>query len=450
MPNSQKPPVSNPAQKMAGSQSRRRGRNEPALHACARSNDVESIKRLLAEGVSPNERAGVRLIRTPLMLAASMGHVEATKILLPVSDLGLRDAHGLDALSHAATSESMEVLNLILSAGASPAADSETGKTPLHHAALSQRTEMVKRLLPMCDPNKKDTYGATPLHLACFDLADVEPGWSKDTECARLLAAVSAIDEPNDDNQTPLHYAVRHNRGDCVRVLLSAGADAGWRDKEGNTPLIAAAKSGSVEAIADLLAVSDASARDKEGNTALLIAAAREEPELVSLLANREDAQMANRDGVTPLIQASMQGNIEAMRILAPFSDANAQTSEGNTALTHAFWSANAPGIDLLAPLTDRSGRDPEGRSFIERAATQSNPDAWRFLAPHLSGAELEEMALALMKKISPELGARMEGHLLRLEMVAGEAFAPNSAPKSRVGETATQGDEKKKPPLRM
>ncbi len=128
-------------------------RGETLLHLASRYGFAQAISRLCLLGARPNihDEAG----RTPLHLAAAIGHLECVKSLL--------SAKGVD-------------VNL---------ADKSNGKTALHKAAYRGRTLIAKALLDAgADPRLKDNDGKSALD-AAIDADAKEPA----AELLRLLRA---------------------------------------------------------------------------------------------------------------------------------------------------------------------------------------------------------------------------------------------------------------------
>ena len=83
-----------------------------SLHAAARNGDVAQVDRLLAGGALLNapDEAG----RTPLILAAMGGHIEAVRRLLAAgANPALLDREGLDAVQHARRLGLTQIVQLI-------------------------------------------------------------------------------------------------------------------------------------------------------------------------------------------------------------------------------------------------------------------------------------------------------------------------------------------------
>jgi uncharacterized protein len=120
------------------------------LHWAARENASAYLEGLLAAG----QQANVRNMRgeTPLMLAASGGHLEAISRLSIVTklDANALDADGDSALHRAVVAENArpEVIKLLLALGASPGLENAQGKTAAALALHVGRWDLARRLSP--------------------------------------------------------------------------------------------------------------------------------------------------------------------------------------------------------------------------------------------------------------------------------------------------------------
>ena len=106
----------------------------------------------------------------------------------------------------------------------------ENGLTPLHIASRGDAINIVKLLLGAgADPKAKDPRGNTPLHIACY---------FGNIKTARLLLEAKAeLNAQNEYGVTPLHMATRMGQLDVVELLLEAGADPNAKDYNELTPL---------------------------------------------------------------------------------------------------------------------------------------------------------------------------------------------------------------------
>lgn len=104
----------------------------------------------------------------------------------------------------------------------------------------------------------------------------------QDVEAARSLLQ-SGVNPSERDRA--LWVALDGNNPCTVNAILKAGADVNMRDKDGATPLIAAARHGSIlNAKVLLTAGADVNAKDQKGETALSIAERLNNQQLIELL----------------------------------------------------------------------------------------------------------------------------------------------------------------------
>lgn len=120
--------------------------------------------------------------------------------------------------------------------------------TSLNKAVVEGDVQEVQRLLKAgADVNARDNYGRTPLHMAAvYDR----------TEMARLLIDSGADVNAKIDERgvTPLHITAMNgnNDTDMAALLLDRGADVNVEDTTNYTPLRYATESGNLE-VAELL-----------------------------------------------------------------------------------------------------------------------------------------------------------------------------------------------------
>ena len=103
------------------------------------------------------------------------------------------------------------------------------GWTPLHWAAWNGRVEVVRMLIGAgADVNLKDNDGWAPLHRAAR-LGNVEIA-------QMLIDAKADLNVQDKWEQTPLHRAARSWNVEIVRMLIDAGARKDIRDEWGRLP----------------------------------------------------------------------------------------------------------------------------------------------------------------------------------------------------------------------
>jgi ankyrin repeat protein len=316
-----------------------------ALHCAAASGHVELLLALISAGDAPAEilEMSSSLGRTPLLEACAQAQALALGALLEAGadatavDKGGRTALHLLALSsqgrEAAAAEGMELLLSHCRGGGGLLAMLQQadlgGDTPLVAACRLGLATLCGMLLEAGADAEAE--GGGPLRAAAASGKDA---------CVRLLLSCSAAPlHEGGEEGGPLHAAARNGHASTVVLLLDelrardkaqAGffapggrlleaallsSDSAWR-----SPLIAAAERGRGECIRVLVgAGAPVEQADAGGNTALLCACAAGEPEGVqALLQVGARADHANLEGRDALCCAAVGGHMPLLPLLVP------------------------------------------------------------------------------------------------------------------------------------
>jgi ankyrin repeat protein len=234
--------------------------------------------------------------------------------------------------------------------------------------------------------NAPQADGATPLHWAAYwdDLALVK----------RLIAARANVNAANDDGVTALGLACENGNVAIVSALLSAGAGPNIAPSSAETPLMTAARVGALDVV-DALLSGGADVNVQEPShlqTALMWAVSRGHGPVVRRLIEagadvharsrirRRTVQMANRygdqnsvrgvtetdlGGFTPLLFAARVGSVEsAAHLIAAGADVNDAAPNGASALVIAAHS----GEGAVATYLLERGADPDASAAGYRA----------------------------------------------------------------------------------
>lgn len=219
--------------------------------------------------------------------------------------------------------------------------------------------------------NVPDSDGATALHWAVY--ADHGPMTD------RLLRAGAQVNIANRYGVSPLALACTNGNLQLVDRLLEAGADPNGALPEGETPLMTAARAGSVPVVERLVARgAQVNAQEQyRGQTALMWAAGQQHAEVVrALVARGADVNVRTTSGYAALIFAVRTGDRETVDALldagAPIETA---APDGSSALVVAIVNGH---YELAVHLLDR-GADAKGTKLgwtpLHTAVRMRNPD---------------------------------------------------------------------------
>ncbi|RDL42485.1 uncharacterized protein BP5553_02464 [Venustampulla echinocandica] len=213
---------------------------------------------------------------TPLILAASGNHINSVKVLLaanPSPDLEIKKTRtsiseeGHTALTIATREDRVEVVKLLLEAGANINHQTKRNCCALEYAICNNNVEMVRALMEY-NPNLNlvDDDGDTALHCITSDGpvemvkilvnggADLEVFnkayrtplavaiMNDNVEVVKYLAKKSQLNGAGGSRGCPLHVACYWQKLEMAKILIDAGADVNKIDPGMGTPVHAACK----------------------------------------------------------------------------------------------------------------------------------------------------------------------------------------------------------------
>jgi len=215
-----------------------------------------------------------------LIDAAKSGDAKSVRALLqqhvPVT---ATEADGSTALHDAVRHDHLEIVQLLIAAGADVKTATRYNITPLSLACANGNAAMIERLLDAgADPNSASEEGQTALMTASL---------TGKADAVKLLIARGAkvnAAEPN-QGQTALMWAASDGRTPAAEMLLEFNADIKAKSKGGFTPLLYAVRNGHEDTVKALLAHgADANDVAPDGTSALNMAVVNAYYDLASIL----------------------------------------------------------------------------------------------------------------------------------------------------------------------
>jgi uncharacterized protein len=154
--------------------------------------------------------------------AAQQGDKAAVRDLLnQKEDVNKAQGDGMTALHWAASNDDLEMVQLLLNAGANVKAETRLGAvTPLFMACKSGNASIIEALLKAgASASAPDAHGTTPLMMAAA---------AGGAEAVKVLLehGADANAKETSHGQTALMFAAAFNRGAAIKVLMAHGADA--------------------------------------------------------------------------------------------------------------------------------------------------------------------------------------------------------------------------------
>jgi ankyrin repeat protein len=194
-------------------------------------------------------------------------------------------------------------------------------------------------------------FGVTAANAATSEVADA--AMRGDREAVRAaLARKADVNTPQVDGTTALHWAVERDDVELAELLLTSGARASARTREGVTPLQLAAINGSARMLGRLIksGANPNAPLTPAGDTALMLAARTGKTDAIRLLleAGADIDAKESWGGTTALMWTVAEGHAETARLLiAAGADVNARS--------HYVAAANGRGFEGRTPSASRT-----------------------------------------------------------------------------------------------
>ena len=273
----------------------------------------------------------------------------------------------------------VQLIELLLGAGASPNAEDELGCTAFMFVAAQGLVDCLERMAAApvgCIIHKRTGAQQTALHFAA------ERGQKKSVE--RLIQLGAMVNVSDDWGMTPLIQAVNSGNVDTVRVLLNNGARMEMTDLRGFNALMYAARGGHSDILRVLLEHGSGVNVPGQKTSPLHQASTFGHLECVQLLL-KAGAEPFMRDihGQLPIELATQTDQVDVVKCLLSCKRARANREDKNAALVSA---AKCNATQSLATLLE-NGANPEtwihGVPTLFIAVAQNNIEVVQCLIKH-------------------------------------------------------------------
>ncbi len=236
--------------------------------------------------------------QTPLQAAAIRNHPAViTYLLNNGASINTKDVSGATALHYAVRNSNTQIVQELLIAGADTNSPDSSSKTPLLRIISTENRVALYNLLLTygANPNAKDIYGDTALHVATMLNAEVEV-------LQMLINAGADVNERNKKGSSPIAVAIETKNSQHTAFYARTGADIHSENLDSLTPLMRALKA-EQELFRACITPQNISTRDSYGNTVLHVAVKERAatPYIEYLLESGADINTQNKVGDSPL-----------------------------------------------------------------------------------------------------------------------------------------------------
>ena len=332
------------------------GALDEQLSAAVTANDIAAVEQLLDAGAGPDalDSSGNPILKSAILAAESGGDTNIVALLVAHrADVNATDRHGNTILPLAAGAGQLDLVQLLLDAGADvnstmsitvdydyPFEDlapyTLVQAPALNHATIGNHIEVVKLLIASgADLNQGDQgHNETALHEAAL---------FNHVEIIKILLDHGADPNPlvnYKDVETPLHTAALSGILEATEALLDGGADVDAQVDQGLTPMMTVLKSGNPAVVASIVPLlldreADPNRLENNDNSALHYAARGGHVEAIPILIGHgASIDLQNNIGYTPLLLAAKWNQSGALSMLIEQgASMDLKNTKGETAL---------------------------------------------------------------------------------------------------------------------
>lgn len=316
---------------------------EVKLHTSIRNGEIEIVKKIIEKDNSVINATN-RLGSTPLIVAASLDHVEICNFLIDNNaDLNAANANGSTAIQFAALKGQLDLVKKLIEKGAKVDVRNNLGRNAIHYATFSGNIELFKYLEAKgLDMTPATADGGTMLHWACYG-GNIEM-------VKYLLNREFSLKSVDKDGNSVLHWASIGNNLEMLKFLVDEkGLDVRMDDQTASNVLQAAASRRNIEGVKYFLSKGyEIDEKFENGESIIHLAGRIGDVDFIKYLIQKgADVNATDKQGSTALNNAVFSGNLDALAILmdngavlAPSVCKESACASSITPLHQATWRA--------------------------------------------------------------------------------------------------------------
>jgi len=269
------------------------------------------------------------------------------------------------ALHEAVRRGNVQIIAMLLKAGANPAITDVQGNSPLHIVVPKEkRLEALQQLLASgVSPNIKDSFGETPLHIATrlkYELPVIK----------LLISKGATLEEKNKRGETALLIAVQSEQAELVKYFSDIGGNIHSQTLDGITPLTLSFTK-NFDTFTALLTQKNIYTKDITGDSVLHVAIKKNaKPETIPYIAEHSNLiAESNMQGNTPLhLAVSLDNGSLGGILIEKGADIFVSNDEGFTPFTLAVELGGKRGDWFFSEKT-MTAKDANGNTALHVAA---------------------------------------------------------------------------------